>query len=66
MQSWKGDQSNFLMLSNPDGYTEVVYLELKKQIAKHYIDMVFLYFGHAPTLPQQLEHKPNPSYVSEV
>lgn len=66
MQSWKGDQPLFIMASNSDRYMEMAYLELEKQVMAHYIDSFFLYFGRAPTLPQQLEHEPDPSYVLEV
>ncbi|PBK70797.1 hypothetical protein ARMSODRAFT_974057 [Armillaria solidipes] len=66
MRSWKGDQPSFVTAINPDGYTELAYLELEKKVAAYYADTFFLYFGRAPTLPRQLQHAPEVSYIPEV
>ncbi|SJL02893.1 uncharacterized protein ARMOST_06234 [Armillaria ostoyae] len=60
-----GWNPEFMKNSNPNGYTEAAYLQLEKQVATHYTDTFFLYFGHAPTLPRQLGHNPEESYIPE-
>ncbi len=47
MSRWNGHQLDFLSSSNLNGYTENEYLHLEKQVATHYADTFFLYFGCA-------------------
>lgn len=46
-------------------YTEENFNNLEKHVVTHYIDTFFLYFGRAPTLPRQLNHNLDPTYVPE-
>ncbi len=66
MNKWRGEQPEFLKSSNRSGYSEQDYLQLERQVAAYYVDTFFLYFGHAPSLPRQLNHRPDVPYESEI